>query len=470
MNPNQNQNFLNSASNYWASKLKCIQKSSPKTDLPNTNSLSQYPASFPQRNVYQKTQITPGQINQMTPQSQMNYNYYIPSIPTNQNFQQLGNRFQNLANSGQMYNPPMKMTPNPIIENQNNYPAYYPYPNLNENVFGTVLNKANNFWHPNSNPQFSQRQQPYYYSPRFHSDPISREFSSSNKESEQFSLEISPFLKTHQEETPGKTSNFQQIHKTIKKKKSYKKKNKSESKNCNNQKKSNDSVAIAKKLLAIANNWQEVCKKIPSNLQNTFKEKMKRYLKKRILPDLLLKNKLQKFVQMKDSSLDTDPQALNENANEENQNNSNDIRKDSFDSDLKFDQIFGKDLEKLLFKNEGNSLLQKEAAELDWQNPSNQAYDQQFELESPTLSKILRPDALSFNFNIKEKDGFIDDYEQKSLFSENRLERNNNYGLNKKFDENNLFYEESIHKNGTELNLADFMVNEKKEEIFKFGE
>ena len=418
MEQNPNPNFLNSASNYWSSKFKFIQKpvaaqqeivNSVVQNLPvRTQIMSPINQPFYYQNVYTKPQIIPQTMNQ--PQYFVQNNAtYPPSI----------GMFQNLVPNTatgvpQIYNNNQtKLMPS--VETQNNYyqpasPNFFPYANQNENMFGAVLNKAGNFWYgtaPYSQNQILQRPQ-YYYSQGFHSNPISREFSSSNNESDPFSLEGGSVNKG--------IADISKIQKKIKK--NYKRKTKTNSKK-NYTNKTNDAVSIAKKLLAIANNWQEVCKKIPENLQLTFKEKMKRYLKRRILPDLQLKNKLQRAEMREPSS------ELEIGTNE---------MEDEF-KEVKFDEIFGKDLEKLFKKNEENSTA-KDSMRRGWQPP---AFNQNF--ESPTLSKILKQDALSINFEIKEKEGFINENEEK-----------------------NLYFETNIERNEEEINLVDMMINEKKEQ------
>ena len=423
MEQNPNPNFLNSATNYWSSKFKFIQKSvANQQEIINpvsqnlpviTQIMPPNNQQFYYQNVYSKPQLVPQTMN--PPQYFVQNNAtYPPSIGI----------FQNLAPNTvpthpQMYNNNQTKMMHNITETQNNYyqppsPNIYPYANQNENMFGAILNKAGNFWYGNAQyPQSQIMQRPqFYYSQGFHSDPISREFSSSNKESDPFSLEGGSVNKGITDTT--------KIQKKIKK--NYKRKTKTTSKK-NNNNKTNDTVSIAKKLLAIANNWQEVCKKIPENLQLTFKEKMKRYLKRRILPDLQLKNKLQRAEMQEPSS------ELEIGTNE---------MEDEF-KQVKFDEIFGKDLEKLLKKNEENSTLKENSIGRGWQPP---AFNQNFELESPTLSKILRQDALSMNFEIKEKDCFINQNDEKNL----------------------LYFETNMARNEEEINLVDLMINEKKEQ------
>ena len=435
MKPNLNPNFLDSATNYWASKLKFMQKSNenPEPQLPPSNNTYLAPPSNPSfysPNVYSQNQVLPQMMSQI-PYGQANF-----YVPNNGNYTPIG-RFQNLVPS-QIYANNVKMMPS-AMEGQNNFyppsPQYfYPYQNHNENVFGSVLKKANSFWQ--CSPQSTQShfiQRPQFFCPQgFHSDPLSREITSSNKESEFFSWEAS-FNKD--EDTNNKMTQ-PLVQKKIKKK-NYRKNKKGKNQGSSNTK-SGDSVSIAKKLLAIAKNWQEVCQKIPLNMQTIFKEKMKRYLKKKILPDLQLKNKLQKFIHHKDPSLENEINP-HENENISTNNNFDEVKGKNENTELhKFDEIFGKDLEKLLQRNEANPNLKEEFVGLDWQ--TNGELNHQFELESPTLSKILKQDVLSINYEFKEKE-FGNENEMKNIF----------------FEKNDQIHED-------EMNLIDSMINENENE------
>jgi len=173
-------------------------------------------------------------------------------------------------------------------------------------------------------------------------------------------------------------------------------------------------------------------------MQTIFKEKMKRYLKKKILPDLQLKNKLQKFIHHKDPSLENEINP-HENENISTNNNFDEVKGKNENTELhKFDEIFGKDLEKLLQRNEANPNLKEEFVGLDWQ--TNGELNHQFELESPTLSKILKQDVLSINYEFKEKE-FGNENEMKNIF----------------FEKNDQIHED-------EMNLIDSMINENENE------
>lgn len=447
MKQNPPSNFLDSASNYWSSKFKFSRSSAnttPELPYPPTNQIafipqtcntSPAPPYYPQNQPIFSSNLVSQPMNSFPPP---NHNYYVP----NNNFGPGTGRFQNLTQVGGVYpNPPMKQiaipnnrVSNGVEFNSNYYQNYYPY-NQNDHGFGAILNKANNFWRPS--PTFSQnpnhmvphpQQQQYNFYQGFYSDPLSREFSSSNKDSEHISMENN-FLNRTYEEGRDPLALKATPNKKIKKK-NYKRKNRSESrKNEEKNQNTGDSVSIAKKMLAIANNWQEVCKKIPPNLQVSFKERMKRYLKKRILPDLQLKNKLQKFVPMKEQNQDP---FINNFTLEDRQGEF--LTKENENNDSKFDEFFGQDLEKLLQKNEEKG---EPAGGFDWQSFKNR------ELESPTLSKMIRPDALSINFNNFDKEvATLNDFEEKMFLNENNMNR---------------------AENSCNLNLEDFMANENKD-------
>ena len=142
---------------------------------------------------------------------------------------------------------------------------------------------------------------------------------------------------------------------------------------------------------------------------------MKRYLKRKILPDLELKNKLQRFIN-KEPSLETEPNQQNEENNMEENKEKNEM--------AKFDEIFGKDLDKILERHQEDGTNNTEPKGglngMGW--PPRGAFNNQFELESPTLSKILKQDGLSINYEFKEKE-FANEYEMKSVFFEKNENR-----------------------------------------------
>ena len=156
------------------------------------------------------------------------------------------------------------------------------------------------------------------------------------------------------------------------------------------------------------------------------------------MPDLQLKNKLQKFIHHKDPSLENEINP-HENENISTNNNFDEVKGKNENTELhKFDEIFGKDLEKLLQRNEANPNLKEEFVGLDWQ--TNGELNHQFELESPTLSKILKQDVLSINYEFKEKE-FGNENEMKNIF----------------FEKNDQIHED-------EMNLIDSMINENENE------
>ena len=432
MKPNPNPNFLDSATNYWASKLKFMQKAPATPEMstppiPQTNPpfISTANSGFYSPIVYSPNPMMPQVI---APMPQPQQPFYIQN---QQNYVPMG-RFQNLAPQP-MYPNNVKLVPSRTDAMGNFYPPsqnfYYQNQNQNENLFGAVLKKANNFWQcsPQSTQSHAIQRPQFFYPPQgYHSDPISRDFTNSNRESELFSWETSFSKGNFGEEKKPEV----QVQKKIKKKNYHKKKGKG--KGVAAIKRPNDSVSIAKKLLAIANNWQEVCKKIPENMQNTFKEKMKRYLKRKILPDLELKNKLQRFIN-KEPSLETEPNQQNEENNMEENKEKNEM--------AKFDEIFGKDLDKILERHQEDGTNNTEPKGglngMGW--PPRGAFNNQFELESPTLSKILKQDGLSINYEFKEKE-FANEYEMKSVF-----------------------FEKNENRQDDEL-LVDSMINENKDE------
>lgn len=445
MKENNSSNFLNSASNFWSSKFsfKGSQKEQQPKQTNNSLPIQQNTAIFPtqpynnQPTIYvQNPQFFPNtMINQPISPIPQTGNYYIPSNNISQH--SIG-RFQNLPQSAPIFQVPQNHVPiypisNPDPQNPY-YQNMYSVPTKpQETGFGAILNKANSFWRPQyPQPQIIPRPHPYnVYSQGFYSDPLSREFSSSNKDSEHISMENNFLNRTYEEKNQIRETPVKKI-----KKKTYKRKNRSESRK-NDAINHVDSVSIAKKMLAIANNWNEVCKKIPANMQQSFKDRMKKYLKKRILPELQLKNRLEKF-----------GANINENNNNNNLNFNEELnfsRENPESSESKLDEIFGQDFEKYWQKNEPPE--KNDSTGLVWQqNYKFQNYD----LESPTLSKILRPDALSVNFqeSLKDKEGVND-------FGENLLVMNE---------------EPPFGSNENDLNFVDMIINDNPSKNLSFEE
>lgn len=376
MKKNQNPNFLDSASSYWSSKF-CSSapkqvRSSPEP-LPIAPSLSQplYSPSVMNPQFYTQPAIYPQSLQAFP----SNGAYFLPS-PAYAHV----SPFQNLVSPGLMPGGMNILSPQEFQPRFGQpQPGYFvPTRAPQEGLFGTVLQKASNFWRCSPANSISVTD------PRtLRSDPMSN--AASNRSSELLSWE-------RREELPAATQ--------IGPKKRIRKDRRKTKKQANQA--SQDSVSVAKKLLAIASNWSEVCKKIPEGMQSSFKEKMKRYLRRKILPDLQLKNRLQRVIQGKPdfpieisdmnnfNLVDHENVSTNPNLDEPHAEPNADM--------LKFDEIFGRDMDHLLH------VAEDEEAKNEDPGPQNELPPWMTELESPTFSKLLRPDNLSVNFNFENSE------------------------------------------------------------------
>lgn len=282
MSYNSNSNFLNSATNFWSNKLNYSSNSS--------NISPQIPISTQIHQTNQSYSVSPIQFpNSQNPISfptsnSQNFKNNIP-IRHAHNLQININQNQNPQNSIP-FRPFNNLNPNENIYPQNNLFSFHD--NMDSSLFNAI-NKANNYWQ-NWNGWQNQ------------SNNNNNNFNLYNQNAVPQKIYSFENIITSIDEGISTEKSFQKLgEKKIKPKRKYNKKiqknskiNKTQTHSISSKKSDRpDSVNIAKKLLAITKNWDEVCKKLPEETQIIFKEKMKKYLKRKILPDLQLKNKIQ---------------------------------------------------------------------------------------------------------------------------------------------------------------------------------